>query len=391
MQNIKDIVEKHYDSIVSLRRHFHTYPELSAREFNTQQKIMEELSVLGLAPRQIAGTGVIADLQGNLPGRTIAIRADIDALELQDECGKPYQSQNPGVCHACGHDGHTAMLIGVAKTLLELKDQLAGTIRFLFQPSEECFPGGAAFMVRDGALTGVDAIIGTHLWQSLTVGTSGISYNRMMASPDSFTITINGRGGHGSMPHQTVDALLVGAQVVTMLHTVISRNIDPLEQAVLSIGSFKAGDTFNIIPDTATLIGTVRSFTMDIKKTVFDRMEQIVSGVCQAAGATFHIDKNLGFPPVINNPEIAKVFADASIETLGAENALTIDPVMGGEDFSVYLEKVPGAFIFIGTGNKDKGIIYPQHHPKFDIDERALAYGIETMVRAAMKLSSSTK
>ncbi|AJQ28719.1 M20 metallopeptidase family protein [Pelosinus fermentans] len=389
MQIIKNLVEKHYDSIVSLRRHFHTYPELSTQEFNTQQRILEELSALGLTPRKMAGTGVIAKLQGALPGKTIAIRADIDALELQDECGKPYQSQNPGVCHACGHDGHTAMLIGVAKTLVELKDRLAGTIIFLFQPSEECFPGGAALMVEEGALADVDAIIGTHLWQSLSAGTSGISYNRMMASPDSFTITIKGRGGHGSMPHQTVDALLVGAQVVTALHTIISRNIDPLEQAVLSIGSFKSGDTFNIIPDTATLIGTVRSFTMDIKKIVFDRMEQIVSGICLAAGATFQIDKNLGFPPVINNPQIAEVFANASVETLGAENTLTIDPVMGGEDFSVYLEKVPGAFIFIGTGNKDKGIIYPQHHPKFDIDEKALAYGTETMVRAALKLSSS--
>ncbi len=391
MQIIKDLIEKHYDSIVSLRRHFHTYPELSAQEYNTQQRILEELSVLGLAPRKIAGTGVIAKLQGALPGKTIAIRADIDALELQDECGKPYQSQTPGVCHACGHDGHTAMLIGAAKTLVELKDRLAGTIIFLFQPSEECFPGGAAPMVEEGALADVDAIIGTHLWQSLSAGTSGISYNRMMASPDSFTITIKGRGGHGSMPHQTVDALLVGAQVVTALHTIISRNIDPLEQAVLSIGSFKSGDTFNIIPDTATLIGTVRSFTMEIKKIVFDRMEQIVSGICLAAGATFQIEKNLGFPPVINNPQIAEVFANASVETLGAENTLTIDPVMGGEDFSVYLEKVPGAFIFIGTGNKDKGIIYPQHHPKFDIDEKALAYGTEIMVRTAMKLSSSNE
>ncbi|EIW19080.1 amidohydrolase [Pelosinus fermentans] len=391
MQIIKGLIEKHYDSIVSLRRHFHTYPELSAQEYNTQQRILEELSALGLAPHKIAGTGVIAKLQGALPGKTIAIRADIDALELQDECGKPYQSQTPGVCHACGHDGHTAMLIGAAKTLVELKDRLAGTIIFLFQPSEECFPGGAAPMVEEGALADVDAIIGTHLWQSLSSGTSGISYNRMMASPDSFTITIKGRGGHGSMPHQTVDALLVGAQVVTALHTIISRNIDPLEQAVLSIGSFKSGDTFNIIPDTATLIGTVRSFTMEIKKIVFDRMEQIVSGICLAAGATFQIEKNLGFPPVINNPQIAEVFANASVETLGAENTLTIDPVMGGEDFSVYLEKVPGAFIFIGTGNKDKGIIYPQHHPKFDIDEKALAYGTEIMVRTAMKLSSSNE
>lgn len=388
LTRIKTIIEKHYNSIVALRRYFHTYPELGTQEFNTQQRIMEELYSLGLVPRKIAETGVIADLQGALPGRTIAIRADIDALELQDECGKAYQSQNPGVCHACGHDGHTAMLIGVAKTLVELRDTLAGTIRFLFQPSEECFPGGAVLMIQEGALIGVDAIIGAHLWQSLSVGTSGISYDRMMASPDEFTITVKGKGGHGSMPHQTVDALLVGAQIVTALHTIVSRNIDPLEQAVLSIGVFKSGDTFNIIPDTATLVGTVRSFTNEIRTTIFERIEQIVGGICQAAGATFHFDKVLGFPPVINNPGIAKIFTNASIDTLGKENTLTIKPVMGGEDFSLFLEKVPGSFIFIGVGNEEKGIIYPQHHPKFDIDEKALAYGTEIMVRTAINLAS---
>lgn len=391
MPAIKALVEKHYDSIISLRRHFHTYPELSAQEFNTQKTILEELSALGLAPRKIAGTGVIARLQGNLPGKTIALRADIDALELQDECGKPYQSKNPGVCHACGHDGHTAMLIGAAKILAELRDHLAGTIIFLFQPSEECFPGGAALMVQEGALTGVDAIIGAHLWQSHSAGTSAISYNRMMASPDAFTITIKGRGGHGSMPHQTIDTVLVAAQLVTALHTIISRNIDPLEPAVLSIGSLKAGDTYNIIPDTATLVGTVRSFSLDIKKTVFERIEQITSGICQAAGAAFQIDKTFGFPPVINHPQIAEVFVNASAESIGKKNTLIVDPVMGGEDFSVYLDIIPGAFIFIGSGNKKKGIIYPQHHPKFDIDEKALAYGTEIMVRTAMQLSSSQK
>lgn len=391
MPDIKNSIKRHADSIIALRRHFHTNPELSAKEFNTQQKIMDELFAIGLVPRKIAGTGVIADLIGAFPGKTIAIRADIDALELQDECGKPYQSQNPGVCHACGHDGHTAMLIGAAKAFVDLKDSLTGNIRFLFQPSEECFPGGAALMIKDGALIDVDAIIGAHLWQTLRVGTSGISYNRMMASPDQFTIQIKGRGGHGSMPHQTIDALLVGAQVVTALHTIVSRNIDPLEQAVLSIGVFRSGDTFNIIPDTATLVGTVRSFSKEVKTTIFKRIEGVVSGICQGAGATFQIDTIFGFSPVINNPEVADVLFNASAVSLSKENSLLIDPVMGGEDFSCYLEKIPGAFIFIGVGNEEEGIIYPQHHPKYDIDERSLAYGTEIMVRAAMKLASPTR
>jgi len=383
---ISNLVRKHSQSVVSLRRHFHTHPELSNQEFNTQQKIMEELSALGLEPRKIANTGVIADLQGAFPGKTVAIRADIDALELQDECAQPYQSQRPGVCHACGHDGHIAMLIGVAKILVELQDSLIGTVRFLFQPSEETFPGGAVAMIAEGALTGVDTIIGTHLWQSLAVGTMGITYGAMMASPDEFTIRIQGKGGHGSMPHQTIDALLVGAQIAVALNTIVSRNVDPMKQGVISLGVFKAGESFNIIPDTALLNGTVRSFDETMRNLLFDRIEQITKGICQAAGATFTIEKTLGFSPVINHPDIAKVLAKAGAETLGAENVLTIDPVMGGEDFSLYLEKITGAFMFIGSGNEDAGIIHPHHHPKFDVDEQSLAYGMEIMTRATLAL-----
>jgi len=383
---IKEIIEKNMNAIVALRRHFHTYPELSAQEFNTQKKIMDELSALGLQPQKIAVTGVIADLQGALPGKTVAIRADIDALELQDECAKSYQSLNPGVCHACGHDGHIAMLIGVAKTLVELKDKLPGTVRFLFQPSEECFPGGALAMIVDGALTGVDSIIGAHLWQTLNVGTIGITYGPMMASPDEFTLNIKGKGGHASMPHQTVDALLVGAQIVVALNTIVSRNVDPMEQAVISLGVFKAGETFNIIPDTAILNGTVRSFNENMRVLLFDRIEQVTKGLCEAAGATFTFEKHLGFPPVINNPMISKILANAGTEALGSDNVLTINPVMGGEDFSLYLEKVAGAFMFVGIGNEKAGIIYPQHHPKFDMDEKALAYGVEVMTRATLTL-----
>lgn len=386
MTIIKTLIEKHYDSIVNLRRHFHMHPELSAVEFDTQQKIMDELSALGLEPKKIAGTGVIAQLEGISPGKTIAIRADIDALELQDECNKPYQSQNPGVCHACGHDGHTAMLLGIAKTLVELKHEFSGAVRFLFQPSEERFPGGAEAMIAAGALDGVDYIIGAHLWQTLEVGTIGITYGPMMASPDEFTIKIKGRGGHASMPHQTVDALLVGAQIAVALNTIVSRQVDPMEQAVISLGVFKAGETFNIIPDTALLNGTVRSFNPKMRTLLFERIEQVIAGICQAAGATFTFDKHLGFLPVINHPEISKVLASAGSEALGSEKVLTINPVMGGEDFSQYLEKVPGAFMFVGIGNQEAGIIYPQHHPKFDMDERALFHGVEVMTRAALTL-----
>jgi len=385
MALIRERIEKHYNSVVALRRHFHTYPELSAQEFATQQKIMAELTALGLQPKKIATTGVIADLQGAFPGKTIAIRADMDALELQDECNQSYQSKYPGICHACGHDGHIAMLIGIAKVLVTSKHELAGTVRFLFQPSEERYPGGALAMITAGALTGVDSIIGAHLWQTLRVGTIGVTYGPMMASPDEFTIRIKGKGGHASMPHQTVDALLVGAQIAVALNTIVSRNVDPIEQAVVSLGTFKAGDTFNIIPDTAILHGTVRSFAESMRTLLFNHAEQITAGLCQAAGATFTFEKSLGYPPIINCPAISTIFATAGAEALGKENVLTIPPVMAGEDFSHYLEKVPGAFVFIGSGNPDKGIIYPQHHPKFDLDERALFHGIEVMTRTVLR------
>lgn len=391
MDSIHALAQKHHPSIIDLRRHFHSHPELSTQEFETQARIIKELAAIGIEGRPIARTGVIANINGALPGKTIAIRADIDALELTDVCGKPYQSQNPGVCHACGHDGHIAILVGVAKILAALKDRLAGNFRLLFQPSEERFPGGAAPMIEEGALDGVDAIIGAHLWQPLKIGTIGISFDRLMASPNEFSITINGRGGHGSMPQQTIDTLLVGAQLTVALNTIISRNIDPFEQAVLSIGVLKSGDTFNIIPDTAEMKGSVRNFEPSVRDTIFARMEQITKGICDAYGATYQLEKFYGFPPVINHPAYAQIIKSNAEKILGKENALLIQPAMAGEDFSYFLEKVPGAYFFIGVGNPDKGIVYPQHHPQYDIDEDALCYGMEIMASSAVELAQNNR
>jgi amidohydrolase len=363
------------------------YPELSRLEFKTQQRILAELEALGIIGRAIAGTGVMAELKGAYPGRTIAIRADMDALKLTDQCGKAYQSQNNGVCHACGHDGHVAMLLGVAKILRDVQAELYGTIRFLFQPGEEDFPGGAKEMLDQGALDGVEAIIGAHLWQTVPSGTIGISYDRLMASPDAFTVRVKGRGGHGSMPHQTVDPILTAAQIIIALNTIVSRSVDPLEQAVVSVCMMKAGDVFNIIPETAVLQGTVRSFDQDIRQRVFKRIEEIVGGICQAAGADYVLDKIMGFPPIINTPRYTAEIARTGADVLGKENVKVIAPVMAGEDFSHYLEKVPGAFFFVGVGNTAKGIIYPQHHPKYDIDETALLNGMEIMAATAMRLT----
>ncbi|MDU4961826.1 MAG: amidohydrolase [Sporomusaceae bacterium] len=386
MERLQNLIQENWPHMVELRRYFHMYPELSGQEFNTQRKITAELRSLGLEPRDAAGTGVIADICGKADGPMLAIRADIDALPLQDELDQPYRSQNHGACHACGHDGHTAMLLGTAAVLTQLRESLSGTVRLIFQPSEERFPGGAAAMVEAGALAGAAVIIGAHLWQPLPTGTVGIRGGRLMASPDEFIITVSGRGGHGSMPHQTVDALLTGAQLAAALHTIVSRSIDPMQPAALSLGVFKAGEAFNIIPDTAVLKGTVRTFDQSLRTLIFERIETISRGVCLAAGAEYHIERRYGFPPLLNDPAVAAILSGAAHQTAGVETVIEPEPVMVGEDFSVYLERVPGCFAFIGCGNATAGSVYPHHHPRFDLDEQALKHGAELFCRTALQL-----
>lgn len=384
---IHALAQQHHDHVIQLRRYFHSYPELSFQEYNTQQKIMKELSAIGLSPLPLAGTGVIVDIHGNHPGKTVAIRADIDALPLQDSLDKPYISKNAGVCHACGHDGHTAALLGIAKILHTIKDDLCGTIRLLFQPAEEKIPGGAITMIEQGALNNVDVIIGAHLWQPLPVGSAGITPGAVMAAGDRFEITVTGRGGHGSMPHQTIDPLLTAANLVVELNHIVSRNIDPLESAAVSIGTFHAGNAFNIIPGNAVLQGTVRTFSQITRTTIFERIEQITAGICSASGAVYSLTKELGYPPLINNPDVAAVLLTTARQYLGDQAALPIKPITVSEDFAYYLEKVAGAFIFIGAGNQPDGISYPHHHEQFDIDETSLRYAMEILSLAAIKLA----
>lgn len=385
-KSIHELVQSGHDYVVAMRRHFRKFPELSGQEFETQKKIMSELISMGLEPREAGGTGVIVDIVGSKVGKMVAIRADMDALPIQDEINQPYCSQNPGCCHACGHDGHTAMLLGIAKVFRAIQDELEGTVRLIFQPSEESFPGGALSMIEAGALDNVDAIIGAHLWQPLAVGTMGITYGPMMASPDAFTITINGRGGHGSMPHQTIDPVYIGSQIVLALKTITGNQVNANELAVLSIGVFKAGDAFNIIPDKAVLQGTVRTFTQSTREIIFTAIDRICNGICAAAGATYTLESHYGFPPVINNPKVAKIVAQVGEKVLGQTAVIELSPAMVGEDFSYYQQQVSGCFMFIGIGNEEKGVVYPHHHPKFDMDERALGHGVEVMVWSALSL-----
>lgn len=388
MGQIKALTTAKLPQMIEIRRYFRKYPELSGAEFNTQRKIMTELAALGLTPQAVADTGVVADIVGRADGPLIAIRADTDALPIQDAIMTPYCSQNHGVCHACGHDGHSAMLLGAAGVLKALQSSLPGTVRLIFQPSEEVFSGGAQAVIAAGVLEHVTAIIGAHLWQPLPVGTIGITSGKLMAAPDEFVITIVGRGGHGSMPQQTIDPILTASQLVVALHTIIGRSLDPLEPAVLSVGMFNAGEAFNVIPECAIIKGTVRTFDPEVRSTVFERIRAIAAGVCQAAGAKFNLEQRYGVPPVINNPAIAAVCGQAASTVVGRAAVVAPQPVMVGEDFSLYLAHAAGCFALIGAGNEAAGFVYPHHHPSFDFDEQALAVGAEFFCRSALKLLS---
>ena len=389
VEEIKHLANKYYSEVVSLRRYFHKYPEVSKKEFNTQKKIIGVLQELGLNIRKAAGTGVIAELKGEKPGKTIAIRADIDALAIDDEISKEYKSKNKGSCHACGHDGHTAMLIGVIKVLCNMRHRIEGTLRFIFQPSEEevIDGSGAAAIIADGGLEGVEAIIGAHLWQPIEIGTVGISKGPVMAASDEFVII---KAGHASMPHQTIDSILTASQIVVALNTIVGRDIDPMKQAVVSVGVFQSGYIYNAISGRAVLKGTIRSLDEDVRKEVLVHIKKIVEHICDMAGAHCSLQKSSCTYVLDNDSKITDIVLEAGKEIMG-EGAHEVKPCMSSEDFSYYLQKVPGCFIFIGIGNPKKGIIYPQHHPKYDIDEMALLYGIEVMANAALKLLSKLK
>lgn len=369
LPDLQKYIKEISDQLIAWRRDFHRYPETAFEETRTSAVIREFLESLGLWVETYAKTGLRAVLQGTPGGRTVALRADIDALPMEEGGDKEYISRHPGVTHACAHDGHMAIVMGAAKVLSQIKDRFKGNVAFLFQPSEERIPGGAKQMVEEGALEGVDAVFGLHLWQPLATGKVGLVKGPMMAQPDAFSITIKGAGGHGSMPHQTVDPILVAAQVIVNAQSIVSRNVDPLKPAVVSFGTIEGGTIYNIIPEEVKLTGTVRSFDPAVQELAERRLREITEQTCASLGARAEFQYRLGYPPVVNDPEMVEFVARVAGDCLGADRLIKIDPVMGGEDFSYYLQKIPGAFIFFGMGD---GMKYPHHHPFFDMDERAL-------------------
>jgi amidohydrolase len=384
--DLTHLVEEVKEDVIRWRRYLHENPELSFQEEKTAQFVYEKLQSLGnLELSRPTKTSVMARLIGEQPGKTLAIRADMDALPIEEENSFEFVSKNPGVMHACGHDGHTAMLLGAAKILSGLKDKIKGEVRFFFQHGEELFPGGGAEMVEAGVMDGVDLVIGTHLWSPLEKGKVGITYGAMMASPDAFYLTINGRGGHAALPHQTVDSIAIAAQVVTNLQHIVSRTTDPLDNLVLSVCKFVAGTTHNVIPGSVEICGTVRSFDQKLRESMPAKMERVIKGITEAHEATYEFKYEFGYNPVVNDDEVTKVLEETVLEVFGEEGLELMKPNMGGEDFSAFMQKAPGAFFYVGAGNEEKGITYPHHHSRFTIDEDALEIGVKMFLHATFK------
>lgn len=390
MKDIRAEVQKVFPKVRALRRDFHAHPEVGFEEVRTAKIVADTLKDLGLKVQTgIAKTGVVGLLDTGKPGPTVALRADMDALPMRDAKKVEYASTVEGVCHACGHDGHTAILLGAATVLSGLKDSFSGKVKFIFQPSEERSPGGGEEMVKAGVLENpkVDQIFGLHVWTNYPTGIIALKAGPLMAAADEFSADIIGKGGHGSAPHETVDAVVVAAQAVTALQTIVSRSVKPIEPAVVSIGKLEAGYTHNIIADTAKLSGTVRTYNKEVRGLIQKRMDEILQGIASAFGAECRLHFNPGLPPVITDARVTDYARRVAAEVVGREQVWEAEPVMGGEDFAFYLEKVPGTFAFIGAGNEQKGIVAPHHHPEFDIDEDALAIGTELMVRYVLHQS----
>ena len=372
--NIRPEIKDIESSIIDWRRDFHQYPELSFEEHRTSALIGDELRSMGLEPRMNVGkTGVTADLKFG-DGPMIGLRADMDALPIQETSGLDFMSKHDGVMHACGHDGHMAMLLGTAKALTQKENSYKGTIRFIFQPAEEG-QGGARYMIKDGCLDGVNEIYGIHVWNYQPVGEVGVKDGPVLAAADMFKIKIKGKGGHGAAPQGTVDSIVVASHLVQALQTIVSRNTNPLESTVVTIGKINGGHNFNIIAEEVTLSGTARAYTEENRTLIKTRMADIIDGVAKTYNAEILFDYEDGYPPTINHSEPAARVLKAAEEVVGEKAGMPYLS-MGGEDFSYYLQKIPGCFFFVGSAPNEQELFETPHHcSHFTMDERALLIG----------------
>lgn len=378
-------VDLQLSEMVKWRRHLHQHPELSYQEKETSAFVASKLETFGVeVKRSMSGYGVTGILRGTRPGKTVVLRADMDALPIQEESQCEYTSQSEGVMHACGHDGHTSMLLGVAAYYSSRLDELEGELRFLFQPAEEVCPGGALDLIAEGALEGADAIYALHLWSPLPTGIVGSAPGALMASADEFFIDIIGKGGHGGIPNRTIDSIVAGAALVTQLQSIVSRSVDPLRPAVLSVGTIQGGFAQNVIAERCRITGTVRAFDEETRNLIRHRIEEMTASTVAAYGAEAKVDYVMGYPPLVNHEGEFERFLKVAPEALGeAVQVIEMEKLMPAEDFAYYVQEIPGCFMFVGAGNPDKGAVYPHHHSKFDFDEDAMLYGAKLLIAMA--------
>ncbi len=397
MQSALSLSPSEIEQLISDRRDLHAHPELGYNEQRTAAMVAERLAAHGYeVTRQVGRTGIVGLIEGTKPApeaesvatagaaRGLLYRADMDALPVREENTVAYRSQNDGVMHACGHDAHVAIALAVARRMAEARETFRGPGKVAFQPAEEG-GNGAVAMIEDGVLNAPDvtAAIGLHVWNNFPAGTVGVYAGPMMAAVDEFALVIEGRGGHGAMPQQTVDAIVVAAQVVTALQTIVSRNVSPLDAAVVTVGKITGGSAFNVIAGAVEMRGTVRTFSTETHARIPEMFERVVRGVCDSMGASYALDYKRQTPPLVNNAEVCELVADCAAEVVGRDRVIRDESVrtMGGEDMSYFLERVPGCYFFLGTRNEARGLVHPHHSPRFDIDESAMASGVEIMTR----------
>jgi len=392
LARLRDDIDEIMPGVIADRRHLHQHPELGFQEIETSRFVTERLRQLGVEDIRtgIATTGVTGLIRGTKAGsgshRVVMLRADMDALPIHEQNDVEYRSLHDGVMHACGHDAHTSMLLGISRILTDRRHEFGGTVKVLFQPAEEG-GGGAKFMIDQGVLEDpvVDAVFGMHMDQDSPVGTIGYLAGPAGAASDRFELTIQGRGGHGARPSRCIDPIVVGSEIIVALQTVVAREVDPVMQAVVTIGSFRAGEAANVIPDTAEMRATVRSFDPEVREQLKERITAIIEGIATTLRAEVDLRYHLGYPPLINEPEMTELVRQVATETVGADRVIHAKPQMGSEDFAYFLQRVPGSFFNVGTKNPDKGLIWGHHHPRFDIDEEGMSAGIETMVGVVMR------
>lgn len=381
-QDIKNILPQ----VVAWRHYLHQYPESSFNEIETTKYLLQEIEKMGeFEIARPAPTGLVVRLKGAQPGPTIALRADIDALKMPELTGLEYASCNEGLMHACGHDAHTAMLLGVLSVFSKNRHLLKGTFVFIFQHAEEQPPGGAIELVKAGVLDGVDAILGQHVSAIVQVGHVGLLAGASSANSDCFEIVVRGRGGHASSPNLCIDPIPVAAQLVTAMQQIVTRTIGPLERAVVSVTRINGGTVDNVIPDTVTIGGTVRTYTEENRKKIYDRICSLAANLSEAENCSATVDYTWGYPSTVNTPAHVAAISSMADEFYGKGTAVVIDPSMGGEDFAYYLEKVPGCIMHLGVKNPEKGCIYPGHNTKFQLDEAAFGMGVTLMTNGALR------